>query len=312
MNDIADGEKKAGGVEAVVGLKRHLLQLAGGPISAYEAGPEGRPAVVLLHGAMYDEARFIWDRLFPELCRDYRVFAIDLPRHGKSRPWQGFLDNDALQKILDETFGLMGLDRFSLVGLSMGGGLSLDFAARHPEKISALILFEPGGLGEKVDWQFLTWLYLKTPGALRLLSRTYVKKNQASLEKLLRSIYVGGSVPTDPDRLVAILWDEIRGKFANGENDLDDWQVSGIGPFRLKWNLLSRVPQIECPTLWLRGADSALVKQAEIDRALRLARQAQRPVEFELVPNAGHILPLERPERVNAIVSDFLARTVPR
>ena len=71
-----------------------------------------------------------------------------------------------------------------------------------------MILFEPGGLGDKLDLEFVTWLYVKTPGMLRLLSKRYVKLTHASLEKLLRSIYVGGTEPTDPDRLVSVLRDE--------------------------------------------------------------------------------------------------------
>ena len=80
-----------------------------------------------------------------------------------------------------------------------------------------------------------------------------MKKDNAAIRKILDSIFVGGSKPTDPDRLVSILKDEIKGKHDNRENDMDDWQLNGIGPFRLKWNILDRIPLIKCPTLWLRG-----------------------------------------------------------
>jgi hypothetical protein len=81
---------------------------------------------------------------------------------------------------------------------------------------------------------------------LRLLSKRYVKMSRQQIEKLLRSLYSGTSTPTDPERLIAILQDEIRGKFECGENDMDDWQLSGIGAFQLKWNLLGTIPQIQC------------------------------------------------------------------
>jgi pimeloyl-ACP methyl ester carboxylesterase len=172
-----------------------------------------------------------------------------------------------------------------------------------------MVLFEPGGLGDKVDMEFITWLYIKMPGMLRLLSRQFIKKDHQAMEKILQTIYVGGSKPTDPDRLVAILKDEVKGKYQYGENDMDDWQLSGIGAFKVKWTLLDRIPLIKCPTLWLRGADSVLVKQYEMERALKLALEAGTQAELTIIPNAGHILPLERPQQANASVKAFLDKT---
>jgi pimeloyl-ACP methyl ester carboxylesterase len=309
MNETMKTQGIAGGIENVPGLKHYILQVRGGPLSVYEAGGQDKPAVVMLHGAMYDEARFIWDQMFPFLSGDYHLFALDTPRHGKSRPWQGYMDRARLMDILDNTFGQLGLERFSLVGLSMGGGLGIEYASLHPEKVRAMVLFEPGGLGDKVDMEFITWLYIKMPGMLKLLSRQYIKRDHNAMGKTLQSIYVGGSKPTDPDRLIAILEDEVKGKYQYGENDMDDWQLSGIGPFKVKWNLLDRIPLIKCPTLWLRGADSVLVKQYEMERAVKLALDAGTQAEFQLIPNAGHILPLERPPQANAIVKAFLGKT---
>ncbi len=297
------------GIENVPGVKHQVLELNGGPMSVYEAGDSRKPVVVMLHGAMYDEARFIWDQMFPCLCGEYHVFALDTPRHGKSRPWQGFLDRPRLINILHATFGQLKLDRFSLIGLSMGGGLSIDYASTYPEKVVSMALFEPGGLGEKVDMQLVTWMYIKFPGMLKMLSRQYIKKDHKAIEKLLRTIYVGGSQPIDPDRLTVILEDEIKGKFTYGENDMDDWQISGIAPFKLNWNLLDRIPLIQCPTLWLRGADSTLVKQFEMERAVKLAVDSGADASLVVIPNAGHILPLERPEQANQAVKEFLDRT---
>jgi pimeloyl-ACP methyl ester carboxylesterase len=299
----------SGGVEGTPGVERRVYTLLGGPVCVYEAGKKDRPAVVLLHGAMYDESRFIWDQMFPALSRAYHVFAIDTPRHGGSRPWEGIFDRQRLQEILAELFTQLKLTRFCIVGLSMGGGLAIEYAAQHPEQIVSMALFEPGGLGEHVDAQLFTWLYLKTPSMLRLLSKIYAKYDLAAVEKLLRTIYTKGTNPTAPARLAQILTDEIRGKHTFGERDMDDWQIGAIGPFQLKWNLLDEIPKIQCPTLWLRGAESKLVKQDEMERATRLMLKSGREAELIVIPMAGHILPLEQPEQANRAVLDFLAKT---
>ena len=300
------------GVEGTPNVQKKILTVNGGPVCVYEAGEHDRAPIVLLHGAMYDESRFIWDALFPALSERYHVFAIDTPRHGGSRPWEGVLDRARLMEILAETFSLLGLDRFSIVGLSMGGGLAIEFASLHPEKIVSIVLFEPGGLGEHVDLQLITWLYLKTPGMLRMLSKRYVKLEDSAIEKLLLTIFTKGTKPENSTRLTAILKDEIRGKFECGENDMDDWQISGIAPFHLKWNLLSQVCSIVCPTLWLRGEQSTLVKQSEMERAVALARENGAKAELIVIPTAGHILPLEQPQKANAEVLAFFHQTLSR
>ena len=297
------------GVESVSGLVHHSFEVCGGSLSVFEAGSAAHPSVVMLHGAMYDESRFIWDQLFPYLSSSYRLFAIDTPRHGRSRPWHGFLDRFRLLEILDEALAHLSLERFSMVGLSMGGALSIDLAARHPKKVASMSLFEPGGLGEKVDSELITWLYIKTPGMLRYLNKRYIKKDRAGILKVLESLYVGGSKPTDPDRLATILEDEIKGKFEHAENDMDDWQLSAIGPFKLKWNLLDTIPLIECPTLWLRGAESVLVKQHEMERAANLALTSGAEATLQVIQNAGHMLPLEQPAEANRAVRQFLDKT---
>ena len=300
------GNSVHGGIEGTPGIQKRQLSVLGGPICVYEAGEIDRPAVVLLHGAMYDESRFIWDSMFPALSEHFHVFALDTPRHGGSRPWDGELDRARLIKILEATIEQLGLQRFCIVGLSMGGGLAIEYAAKHPVQVLAMALFEPGGLGDHVDWQLFTWLYLKTPGMLHLLSRLYVKYDLPAVEKLMNTIFTKGTKPSNPDRLARVLKDEINGKYTCHEEDMDDWQIGAIRPFSLRWNLLHEIEEISCPTLWLRGAESKLVKQLEMERAVQLARKQGAAAELIVVPNAGHILPLEQPERANAEVLKFL------
>ena len=299
-----------GGIEATPNVQKRMLSVCGGPVCVYEAGQNNGASILMLHGAMYDESRFIWDSLFPALSERYHVFALDCPRHGGSRPWDGVLDGAKLMEILAGAVQQLSLERFSIVGLSMGGGLAIEYASLHPEQMETMVLFEPGGLGEHVDLQLFTWLYIHTPGMLRMLSRRYVKCTDTEIKKLLLTIFTKGTKPANPNRLTAILKDEIHGKFSCCERDMDDWQISAIAPFRLKWNLLEQVRSINCPTLWLRGAKSKLVKQSEMERAVALARTQGAQAELKVIANAGHILPLEQPEQANTAVMTYLERVL--
>ena len=120
------------------------LTVLGGPVGLYRAGDAG-PPVLLLHGAMLDTAHGVWHEIVPQLASDHRVYAIDMPRHGRSRPWTGMLGDDFYSHFMAELLDQLGLDRAALVGLSMGGGVAHRFALSSPGRVSALVAIELAG-----------------------------------------------------------------------------------------------------------------------------------------------------------------------
>ncbi|MGW7249747.1 alpha/beta fold hydrolase [Streptomyces decoyicus] len=112
-------------------LEVHLPAPGGGRLWAERSGT-GTP-VVLLHGAGMDSR--LWDAIVPALARHHDVIRYDARGLGRSTPPdQMFCDIEDLGAVLD----YFGLHTAALVGLSMGGETSLDFALAHPERVSAL------------------------------------------------------------------------------------------------------------------------------------------------------------------------------
>jgi pimeloyl-ACP methyl ester carboxylesterase len=104
----------------------------------YEAAGEG-PAVVLLHGGNLD--RRLWDPQFLALAREHRVVRYDLRGFGRSRDRDGpFQAHEDLRALLD----MLGVPRASLVGLSGGGRIAIDFAFAYPDRVHRLVLAAPG------------------------------------------------------------------------------------------------------------------------------------------------------------------------
>ena len=145
--------------------KHSILTFEGGPVCVYEAGEENMPPVLLLHGAMYDEARFIWHHLAPALSRTRHVFAIDFPRHGKSRPWNGTVGQESLLYAVKEVIEHFSLAPLPFIGLSMGGSIAIVYALKYPGQVTGGIFMGPGGLGDKVPNQFFIMAYYKNPGS---------------------------------------------------------------------------------------------------------------------------------------------------
>ena len=100
----------------------------------------GEP-LVLLHGVA--TSRLVWRRVIERLAHDRRVIAVDVPGFGESEPAGPGFD---LDEVADRLAAGLGLERFDLVGHSLGGAVAVATAARHPEAVRRLVLVAPAGL----------------------------------------------------------------------------------------------------------------------------------------------------------------------
>ena len=109
-------------------------------------GPEGAPPIVFVHGAMM--GRSVWSPQVAALADRYRCISVDLPGHGSQRGHAFSLEGaaDGVAAAIDQAAG----GRAVLVGLSLGGYVSMTVAGRHPEKVRGLVIAgstrEPVGL----------------------------------------------------------------------------------------------------------------------------------------------------------------------
>jgi pimeloyl-ACP methyl ester carboxylesterase len=105
-----------------------------------EAGDASRPAILLLHG--FPTASHMFRDLIPELADRYRVVAPDLPGFGQSAMpsrdrFAYTFDN--LARVIDRFTEIVGLTRFALYIFDYGAPVGLRIAARHPERIAAIV-----------------------------------------------------------------------------------------------------------------------------------------------------------------------------
>ena len=105
----------------------------------YEISGNGKEDLVLLHGLMEDST--IWEDMEPRLNERFRLIKIDLPGHGKSEMSSEVHTMELMAQKVNRVLENFKIDKFHLLGHSMGGYTALAFAEKFSEKLKTLTLF---------------------------------------------------------------------------------------------------------------------------------------------------------------------------
>ncbi|TDD23377.1 alpha/beta fold hydrolase [Nonomuraea diastatica] len=269
-----------------------------GPLSVITAGQRGAP-VVLLSGGGQNNALLSWRHLILALATDYRVFALDWPKQGHSRPWNGIANHTALMRLITVVLDHFDLEKVTLVGQSQGGTLSLAYAIEHPGRVKQLVAMAPA-----ITFSFppvvqqLVWLVTRS----RFLTTTVpslMLRSRAGVERYMRNTLLPGPVD-DFDAIVDEYVEDIR---LHGNNS-SDWQKTAIGFRASNVDLRPRLGEITCPALFIQGGKDVYVRPSST-----IAAAAQVPgSQLEILEDAGHWANRQCHRRVNALVRDFLSQ----
>src|SRR5215207_6917608 len=107
------------------------------------------PPVVLIHG-MVNSSRH-WEDVALALADRYTVVAPDLIGHGDSATPRGDYSLGAHAAAIRDLLSAIGVDRATLVGHSLGGGVALQFFYQFPQRVERMVLVSSGGLGDEVS-----------------------------------------------------------------------------------------------------------------------------------------------------------------
>ena len=262
-----------------------------------ESGPPSGWPVVCLHG--WSASLYLFRHSLALLAeRGFRVVAVDLRGHGLSDKPQarGSYSLDAHLADLDALLDALGFPRVTLVGQSMGGGLALHYALRHPPTPSApgrvrgVVAINPSGL---VPIRLLTAARVaprSLVGAIgpRLMPRWLVR---VVLEHLA---YGDGSLVTERD--VDEYWapTQLPGFIAAARAALSEFEWRPLRP--------AEAGSLAVPSVVILGRQDRLVRNAE--RAARALANA----DVRMLAG-GHCVNEELPEAVCAIIAEFCLKT---
>jgi pimeloyl-ACP methyl ester carboxylesterase len=275
------------------------LLVRGRHVAARIWGAPSAPPVLALHGWLDNAASF--DLLAP-LLPEFRIVAVDLPGHGLSDHRPSGVPYHYVDWVIDVTAmaDVLGWERFSILGHSMGAGIASLFAGTFPNRVSHLVLLD--GLGP------LTADPEKAParlaaGVLRLLatdhpSPTRLPNRHVAVEKICQAI--PGLLPGSAEILLA------RGLQEVGEG------LAWRSDPRLRVPSLLRMTQrhvnsflkrIECPVLVVRAEQGFPIDTTAMQEQFACLKNAQ----LIMLPG-GHHLHLDNPASVAPRIRAHLGR----
>ena len=247
-------------------------------------------ALILLHGWV-GTSSWMFDHLMPELGARYHTIAPDLPGFGRSRTLAEVPSLDAYAEFVRRLADELEIDRFHLVGVSVGGTIALTFADRYPERVRKLCLQGPVYRSADLPGRF-RFMYdlLGRTGLIEIVPKLPIK-----WWFIVRRLDMG--------RDTRHLSPEDRRKLARDILRVPNETLIEVARRLLTLDLSDVARRICVPTLVLDGAEARMVPAKASRHLARLIPGAR----CHIVPDAGHNLALERPREFLDQLLPFLA-----
>lgn len=272
-------------------LPGSFVETSAGRVFVHRSG-RGEP-LVLIHGWLM--SHWCFRAVIEPLAREREVIALDLPGYGESdRPspstWSYQLAGYA--DLVDEVLRRLELGRVDVLGASMGGGVALSLAARHPERVQRLVLVDAAVYPARVRALGVSLALLPAIGPL-LFKHGFVRRHFAYGARAM-SVRDGRLLDED---WIDYFWSRMCR--AGGHE-------AAYACLRMLTSLQENTAEpgrVRAPTLLVWGDEDRMVPLAQGRRLQRAIAGAR----LEIVPASGHMPFLERPDEFLRVVRPFLA-----
>jgi len=259
------------------------------------------PPVVLIHG-MVNSSRH-WEAVALQLADRYQVIAPDLIGHGDSARPRGDYSLGAHAASIRDVLAAIGVDRASIVGHSLGGGVAMQFFYQFPQRVERLALVSSGGLGREVS-PLLRGAAL--PGVSALLAA-------AANPSVLAAMNSSGTRLRDRGNRKGVYLQQI----ARALRPLEHADARKAFLHTLRSVIDVRGQRVSArDRLYLLSEFPTLIVWGERDNTIPLAHglathEAVPGSRFETLPGVAHFPHIEDPPALAAVLGDWLATTEP-
>lgn len=270
-------------------MRTYRVSLEGNATVEVEDAGQG-PALLMLHAGVAD--RHMWDRQWQWLQHGYRVVRWD---------WRGFGDTAHVPgsfSYADDVITIMNRLEISsaiLMGCSFGGGVAIQVAIQHPDRVNRLALVGSGIPGYTAS---------NPPEVEALLTEVDQAINTNDTARaldLMEQLWLVGparhALDIDPHYLS-------RARELLARADRPDHGAVSRGA---QWSALDTLPELTVPTLIIVGDQDV----PDVISAAQYLKDHLPSSRLEIIENAAHLPNLERPRHFDALLSEWLADTAP-
>jgi 2-hydroxy-6-oxonona-2,4-dienedioate hydrolase len=258
----------------------------------YNEAGTGYP-VIMLHGTGPGATGWSnFSRNVEALAPKYRMIAMDAPGWGGSDPIdpstepRNVAHAEAVKLLMDE----LGLEKAALVGNSMGGAITLQFAAMYPERLSHLITMGSGFFGSP---------NIFSPAGpsegIRIIRETYENPTPENFRRLVSIMVYDSSFVTDE-------LCEMRSRLSlANQTHLTNW-LKPAAPNPHQAEVAAKVAAYKGPALFIHGRDDRVVPMENTLRLVSLVQDSQA----HIFNRCGHWAQIEHAAEFNALLDGFL------
>jgi pimeloyl-ACP methyl ester carboxylesterase len=269
---------------------------------AYRKVGTGPEVLLFVHGIAGSSATWagVMERLDPER---YTMIAPDLLGHGESAKPRGDYSLGAYASGIRDLMVVLGHDRATVIGHSLGGGIAMQLAYQFPERCERLVLTCSGGLGKEVNPLLRV---ISAPGSEYILPIVLTSRIHGVAGSVGRFL---GKFGLRGDPFLGEVWDsytrltDARTQRAfvhtiRAVIDVAGQRVSARDRLYLA---------AEVPTLIIWGNRDGVIPVSHAYAAHELMPGSR----LEIIEGAGHFVPIEQPGLIASILEDFMTTTHP-
>ena len=272
-----------------------FLEVAGTRVHFTDEGRRDGPVIVLMHN---DKGNLrIFDAWVPVLADRYRLVRFDLPGYGLT----GVVANGDYSvehdgEVIDALMRLLGISRFALVGTSVSAVSAFHFAAQHPDRVTALVLANAGGLPRLPNQKLNV-----PPGnpLRRWIYRYYLPRSV--FEQGIRNAF------HDPSKIPGDFVEQVY-QLNNRKNRYQESARRFSSYMSTPAHAAEMLARVNAPVLLLWGRYSEL-DPSEADRFKQLLT-ASKLLEKKVYDDTGHAIFVEAAVRSASDVGEFVSRAV--
>ena len=243
--------------------------------------PQGETVVLLSSIATTHEA---WNKIIPALAEDYRVITVDHRGHGASDiapVAPGSTTMEAIGSDVLNALDTAGVDRFTLVGLSLGGAIAQWLAANSPRVTKAVFCATASFLGGEEKWS----------------ERTNTARTQGMgvmADGFVENWFTEDYRRTHPE--------EVR-RIRDMASDVDAEGYAQNGDALAMWDFAEELPRITCPVLTIAGAQDPSTGPDQLNA---IAEGVSGPAQSAVIDPGSHQVAVENPDEFKRVLMQFL------